>query len=133
MHPVPTRKRLEEANIYLCAQRLILSQNFGKSTSASIQEQGTTRRRGSDLARMHRALCPTCGACSTCKYNMSPVFRFVACRVIGKDNGCGIADQVWVGVKDIKSGKKRHLGPKATEQRSIVYTSTVMEEARPTR
>ena len=37
---------------------------------------------------------------------------------------------MWVGVKHIKSSKKSHLGSKATEWWSIIYTLTVIEEAR---
>ena len=61
---------------------------------------------------------------------MAPVFGYVACQVTRKDDACGTAERVWGGVKNLKSGKKSHLGPKATERRSIVYTLTVMEETR---
>ena len=57
------------------------------------------------------------------------VLGFVGCKVTGKTNGIGQAERTWGGVKEVKTGKKAHLGFDQTEQRSIVYCSATMEAA----
>lgn len=66
------------------------------------------------------------------KYSLphTEVLGHVACRVTSKNLGIGAAERSWGGVKDIKFGKRSHLGTKNTEMQSILYTSARIQEAR---
>jgi len=66
------------------------------------------------------------------KYSLphTSVLGQIACRVTSKNLGIGAAERAWGGVKDIKFGKRSHLGAKNTEMQSILYTSARIQEAR---
>ena len=55
---------------------------------------------------------------------------FVACRVISKVLGIGVAERSWGDVKIIKSGKISAIRSDVSEKQSIVYTSACIEPAR---
>ena len=66
------------------------------------------------------------------KYSLpsTKVLGFVACRVNSKILGIGSTELSWVDYKTIKSGKISALGSDISNNHSIVYTSTCIEEAR---
>lgn len=66
------------------------------------------------------------------KYSLpyTKVLGFVACRVTSKLGGIGPAERSWGAVKQIKDGKRSHIGSKSLEKRAIVFISAKMKEAR---
>ena len=57
------------------------------------------------------------------KYSLpyTKVLGFVACRVTSKLGGIGPAERSWGAVKQIKDGKRSHLGSDSLEKWSIVF------------
>ena len=66
------------------------------------------------------------------KYSLpyTEVLGHVGCRTTSKVTGIGSCERAWGGVKHIKSGKRQHLGAKATEMQSIIYTTARIATAR---
>ena len=66
------------------------------------------------------------------KYSLpyTNVLGFVACRTTSKNLGIGAAERSWGDVKEIKSGKRSHLGTKLVEMRAILYTAARVGKAR---
>jgi hypothetical protein len=66
------------------------------------------------------------------KYSLpyTKVLGFVACRVTSKLGGIGPAERSWGAVKQIKDGKRSHIGSDSLEKRAIVFMSAKMREAR---
>ena len=58
------------------------------------------------------------------------VLGFVGCRVTSKLCGIGPAERSWGGVKNIKTGKRSHMSGESTENRSILYVSTKIQQLR---
>jgi hypothetical protein len=44
--------------------------------------------------------------------------------------GIGAAEKSWGGVKQIKTGQRSHLSVESTEEKSIIYVSSKIEQAR---
>ena len=65
------------------------------------------------------------------KYSIpyTKVLGFVACRVTSKLAGIGPAERSWAAVKQIKDGKRSHLGSDSTEKRAIIMVSAKMKAA----
>ena len=65
------------------------------------------------------------------KYSIpyTKVLGFVACRVTSKLAGIGPAERSWATVKQIKDGKRAHLGSDSTEKRAIIMVSAKMKAA----
>ena len=66
------------------------------------------------------------------KYSLpyTAVLGFVACRVCSKVCGIGAAERSWGDVKQIKSGKRAHLGSATLEKRAVLFTSARINDAR---
>jgi hypothetical protein len=66
------------------------------------------------------------------KYSLpyTKVLGFVACRVTSKLGGIGPAERSWGAVKQIKDGKRSHIGSDSLEKRAILFISARMKEAR---
>lgn len=66
------------------------------------------------------------------KYSLprTAVLGYVACRVMSKLGGIGPAERSWAGVKQIKDGKKSHLGSDSTEKRAILLVTAKIKEAK---
>ena len=58
------------------------------------------------------------------------VLGFVGCRVTSKVLGIGAAERSWGALKDIKSGKRAHMGEESVEKRTILYTTARINDAR---
>ena len=58
------------------------------------------------------------------------VVGFVSCRKTSEGLGIGEAEHQWGAVKEIKSGKRCHLGGMSTEKHAIVFSTARVEEAR---
>ncbi len=57
------------------------------------------------------------------------VLGFVACRVKSKRLGIGSGERAWSEVKQIKDGKRSNLSGESLEKRTILFTSTHLEDA----
>ena len=55
---------------------------------------------------------------------------FVACRTTSKNLGIRATERSGGDVKEIKSGKRSHLGTRSVEMRAILYTAARIGEAR---
>ncbi len=55
---------------------------------------------------------------------------FVACCVTSKTLGIGPCEQNWAAVKNIKTGKRVHLGSDSLEKRAVLYASALINDAR---
>ena len=66
------------------------------------------------------------------KYSLpsTKILGVVACRVTSKIIGIRSAERSWVDVKTIQSVKRSALGSGIYEKKSIVYTSSCIEESR---
>jgi len=66
------------------------------------------------------------------KYSLprTAVLGYVACRVTSKLGGIGPAERSWAGVKQIKDGKRSHLGSDSTEKRAILLVTAKIKEAK---
>ena len=58
------------------------------------------------------------------------VLGFVACRRTSDGTGIGEAERAWGAVKEIKSGKRSHMGGPTTEKRAIVFSTARVAEAK---
>lgn len=66
------------------------------------------------------------------KYSLpyTSVLGFVACRVTSKTLGIGPCERNWAAVKNIKTGKRVHLGGDSLEKRAVLYASALIHDAR---
>ena len=66
------------------------------------------------------------------KYSLpyTSVLGFVACRVTSKTLGIGPCEQNWAAVKNIKTGKRVHLGSDSLEKWAVLYASALINGAR---
>ena len=58
------------------------------------------------------------------------MFGFVACCVTSKTPGISPCDQNKAAVKNIRTGKRVHLGSDALEKRTVLYASAFISDAR---
>ena len=66
------------------------------------------------------------------KYSLdyTEVLGEIACRYTSKQGGIGVCERAWGVVKEMKSGKRSHLGGEAVEKQSVLYSSARISEAR---
>ena len=55
---------------------------------------------------------------------------FVVCCITSKTLGIGPYEQNWAAVKNIKTGKRVHLGGDSLEKRAVLYASALIRDAR---
>ena len=58
------------------------------------------------------------------------VLEFIACRVFSKPLEIGPYEENWGDVKNIKTGKRLHLGLESTNKRSVLYTTANIHDAK---
>ena len=58
------------------------------------------------------------------------MFGYVACRTTGKITGCGGAERNWADCKELKSGKRSHIGSDKLMKQATLYTSSNLRQAR---
>lgn len=61
---------------------------------------------------------------------ITEVLGWFACRVTSKILGIGNAERCWGGVKQIKDGKRKHLGSNSTKKQSTIFVKTSIDEAK---
>ena len=58
------------------------------------------------------------------------VLGFIACKVFSKTLELGPCERSWGGIKNIKTGKRSHLGGESTNKHSVLYTTANIHDAR---